>query len=73
MKHAAVRIAKVELPWRLAAFGYPEDANDLVALRDRVRALAGELDYASVVLIGGERAGVFLRARGSDAGCRRIS
>lgn len=62
LKHAAVRIAKVELPWKLVAFGFPENDADLIALRDGVRARAGALDYASVVLIGGERAGVFLRA-----------
>jgi assimilatory nitrate reductase catalytic subunit len=62
LKHAAVRIAKVALPWKLAAFGYPQASDRLNVLRDDVRALAGELDYASVVLIGGERAGVLLRA-----------
>src|SRR6185369_10684090 len=61
LKHAAVKIARAELPWRLVAFGFPADPAQLIALRDAVRMLAGELDYASVVLIGAERAGVFLR------------
>jgi assimilatory nitrate reductase catalytic subunit len=62
LKHAAVRIAKVELPWELVAFGFPDSHAGLNALRDDVRRRAGALDYASVVLIGGERAGVLLRA-----------
>jgi assimilatory nitrate reductase catalytic subunit len=62
LKHAAVRIAKVDLPWKLVAFGFPENNAELIALRNDVRARASALDYASVVLIGGERAGVFLRA-----------
>ena len=62
LKHAAVRIAKVDLAWRLALFGYPAVDTDLIALRDAVRTHAATLDYASVVLIGRERAGVFLRA-----------
>ena len=62
LKHAAVRIVKVELPWKLVAFGFPEEAAELISLRDEVRARASALDYASVVLIGAERAGVFLRA-----------
>jgi assimilatory nitrate reductase catalytic subunit len=62
LKHAAVRIAKVDLPWKLVAFGFPGSDAELMALRDAVRARASALDYASVVLVGGERAGVFLRA-----------
>ncbi len=62
LKHAAVRIAKAELPWKLAAFGFPMNADDALALRDAVRAWAATMDYASVVLIGGERAGILLRA-----------
>ncbi len=61
LKHAAVRITKVELPWRLAAFGYATDDDGFVALRHALRAHAAELDFASVVLIGRERTGVFLR------------
>ena len=72
LKHAAVRIAKADLPWRLVAFGYP--AHDERAGRAARRACATRarrLDYASVVLIGQRRAGVLLRvaaAAPSDAG-----
>ncbi|MEO6566231.1 MAG: molybdopterin-dependent oxidoreductase [Casimicrobiaceae bacterium] len=62
LKHAAVRITRLDLPWKFAAFGFPASAAQLIALRDSVRVQAGNFDYASVVLVGGERGGVFLRA-----------
>src|SRR5439155_24872238 len=65
LKHAAVRIARAELPWKLVAFGFPDDPVAIAALRDALRLRAGEFDYASVVLIGGARAGVLLRAAAS--------
>jgi len=61
LKHAAVRVTKVDLPWRLAAFGYAPDPEAFVALRAALRAHAAELDFASVVLIGRSRTGVLLR------------
>jgi assimilatory nitrate reductase catalytic subunit len=66
LKHAAVRIVKVDLPWKFAVFGYPFDDAGLMALRDGVRALAGHFDYASVVLVGGARGGVFMRAAAAE-------
>ncbi len=65
LKHAAVRITKVDLPWRLVAFGYPVEGDDPIALRDSIRAGACEFDYASVVLIGGSRTGALLRVAGA--------
>ena len=62
LKHAAVRVQRAQLPWRLVAFGYPSDAIALCELRKRLRDIATAFDYASVVLIGGARAGVLLRA-----------
>jgi assimilatory nitrate reductase catalytic subunit len=64
LKHAAVRVAKAGLPWRVVAFGIPEDCERLLALRDQVRAASGDFDYASVVLVGGGAgtAGVLVRA-----------
>jgi assimilatory nitrate reductase catalytic subunit len=61
LKHAAVRVAKAELPWKLVAFGFPTDANAVVAMRDEARDIASAFDYASIVLIGRERAGLLLR------------
>ena len=60
LKHAAVRIAKAELPWKLVAFGFPADTTALVSMRDEARVIANTFDYASVVLIGGERAGLLV-------------
>jgi assimilatory nitrate reductase catalytic subunit len=62
LKHAAVRIGKVDLSWRMIAFGFPTSADDLATLRDRIRAWAAQFEYASVVLVGGDRAGVQVRA-----------
>jgi assimilatory nitrate reductase catalytic subunit len=67
LKHAAVRIARAALPWNLVAFGFPDRSLDLIALRDAIRECAKEFDFASVVLIGGESAGVLLRAAASAA------
>jgi assimilatory nitrate reductase catalytic subunit len=67
LKHAAVRIAKVDLPWRLCAFGYPASEEQTAALRDELRVLASVFEYASIVLIGRERAGVLLRAAATEA------
>jgi len=44
------------------AFGYPDEGENVFALRDQVRAVAAHLDHASVVLIGQARTGVLLRA-----------
>ena len=67
LKHAAVRVTRAELPWKLVAFGFPGGAEHLVALRDALRECAGQFEFASVVLIGGDRSGVLLRAAASEA------
>ena len=67
LKHAAIRVVRADLPWRLVAFGIPQDPTVAMAWRDAVRERAGEFDYASVVLIGGERPGVLLRAAAASA------
>ena len=61
LKHAASRVTKVDLPWRVAAFGYPV-AGDAMTLRATLRTLMAAAPFASVVLIGRERAGVLFRA-----------
>ena len=45
LKHAAVRVTKAELPWRLAVFGYARDG-DALALRAGV-ALAARVAFRS--------------------------
>jgi assimilatory nitrate reductase catalytic subunit len=61
LKHAAVRVAKAELPWRLVAFGWPARGS-AAAAADRLSALGRALDFAAVTLIGRDREGVLLRA-----------
>src|SRR4029450_1887790 len=51
LKHAAVRVMRAELPWRLAAFGHAADGEAL-ALRDALRPLLAVLPFASVSLVG---------------------
>jgi assimilatory nitrate reductase catalytic subunit len=70
LKHAAVRIEKIELPSRVVAFGWV-DADHVVAQLDALRALFGRFEYASVVPFGrnddaGARVGVLFRAAGTD-------
>lgn len=61
LKHAAVRILKAELPWRLLAMAWlPDDA----ALRSReaLRTLMDRFAFGTVVPFGRERGGVMFRA-----------
>ncbi|MFO1399017.1 MAG: molybdopterin-dependent oxidoreductase [Burkholderiales bacterium] len=67
LKHAAVRIAKANLPWPLVAVALPDDPDDLLALRERARAWAAQCAYASVALLDGARPGVLLRAAHAEA------
>jgi assimilatory nitrate reductase catalytic subunit len=60
LKHAVVRVAKAELPWRLVAFGRPA-AGSASAAADRLAALGRGLDFAAVTLIGRDREGVLMR------------
>ena len=61
LKHAALRVTKVALPWQVVAFGHASDG-DALALRAVLRELMAVAPFASVVLIGRGRPGVMLRA-----------
>jgi len=61
LKHAAIRVTKAELPWRLSAFGYAP-GGDALALRAALRGLHQCFPYASVTLIGRDQPGVLFRA-----------
>ena len=66
LKHAAVRIDKIDLPSRVVAFGWVEP-DHLVARLDRLRALFADFAYASAVPFGrndpqGARVGILFRA-----------
>jgi assimilatory nitrate reductase catalytic subunit len=61
LKHAAVKVLKVEFAWQLAAMAWLP-TQQVVRTRAQLQRLLGALPYASCVLFGRERAGVLLRA-----------
>jgi assimilatory nitrate reductase catalytic subunit len=67
LKHAAVRVARAELPWKLVAFGYPLHEHDAEAMRARLRALLATFAFATVVLTGHQRGAVLVRAASASA------
>jgi assimilatory nitrate reductase catalytic subunit len=64
LKHAAVRLEAVDLPWRVVAAAWlPE--GDALAVRERLRGMFGRLAFAACVPFGREpqgRVGVLFRA-----------
>ncbi len=61
LKHAAVKLLKAELPWKLLALAWlPQERAH--AARAELRALMERFDYASCVPFGHERSGVLFRA-----------
>lgn len=63
LKHAAIRVQRADLPWRLLALAWlPED--HALRAREQLKALMGEFAFASCVPFGRERTGVLLRAAG---------
>jgi len=71
LKHAAVAIEKVALPWRLTAMAWlPEDV--ALATRERLRPLLARFGYAGLLPFGREpdgtgRVGLLLRAAAAEA------
>ena len=61
LKHAAVRVGGVDLPWRLMAFAQVEEAG-MAAAQALMQALQADVAFMSVVPIGRERAGLLIRA-----------
>jgi assimilatory nitrate reductase catalytic subunit len=61
LKHAAVKIVPVELPWRATAFAECGPGQEM-EIFDRLQSLQSEVIFASAVLIGRDRPGVLLRA-----------
>jgi assimilatory nitrate reductase catalytic subunit len=66
LKHAAVKILKAELPWRLLALAWLP-AGEVLRAQEQLRGLAGSLAYAAVVPFGRERSGLLLRAAGYES------
>jgi len=73
LKHTAVRVDRVVLPWSLVAFAYTEGGRDPVAVCDELREISRTLSepggafFASTTLIGSERPGVVLRLAAENA------
>jgi len=61
LKHAAVKILKAELPWRLLALAWlPSD--QVLRAQAELQALMGAFAFATAVPFGRERSGVLFRA-----------
>ena len=61
LKHAAVRVAAAELPWRVVAFAELEPAF-IAPIIAELHAAQGAIAFASVVPMGRERPGILVRA-----------
>ena len=61
LKHAAVRVAKADLPWRLLALAWLPNEHPL-ATREALRPLMADFAFATCVPFGRERTGVLFRA-----------
>ena len=66
LKHAAVRIVKVDLPFRFLAFAWVA-TDQVLQLQARLRKALSRFDFASCTLFGRERSGLILRAASSSA------
>jgi len=66
LKHTAVKVLKAELPWRLLALAWLDEAEALDA-RHALQALMPRFTFASCVPFGRERPGVLFRAADAEA------
>jgi assimilatory nitrate reductase catalytic subunit len=66
LKHAAVKIVRAELPWRLVAAAWLP-ATSALATREALKPLQASFAYASCVPFGRRRDGVLLRAAALEA------
>lgn len=66
LKHAAVKLLRAELPWRLLALAWLPTERAL-RVQQQLRALMGSFAYATVVPFGRERCGVLFRAAAYEA------
>jgi assimilatory nitrate reductase catalytic subunit len=66
LKHAAVKILKAEMPWKLLAMGWlPEDHAQ--RSREQLRELMAAFPFASCVPFGRDRTGLLFRAAAYEA------
>jgi assimilatory nitrate reductase catalytic subunit len=66
LKHAAVKVLKAELPWRLLGVAWLPDDKAVLA-REQLKSLMSAFAFASVVPFGRERSGVLFRAAAYEA------
>ncbi|HJV62893.1 MAG TPA: molybdopterin-dependent oxidoreductase [Albitalea sp.] len=66
LKHAAVKVLKAELPWRLLGAAWLP-ATRALAAREQLRELMRAFPYAACVPFGRERTGVLFRAAAYEA------
>ena len=66
LKHAAVKISRAELPWRLLAVTWLPEGSALTT-RERLREFMPAFAFASCVPFGRERNGVLFRAAAHEA------
>ena len=66
LKHAAVKILKAEMPWRLLAVAWLP-ADEALASREQLRSVMTAFPYASCVPFGRERVGLLFRAAAYEA------
>jgi len=66
LKHAAVKVLKAELPWRLLGMAWLPDDKALLA-REQLKAQMSAFAFASCVPFGRERSGVLFRAAAYEA------
>jgi assimilatory nitrate reductase catalytic subunit len=65
LKHAAVHVEKLDLPWQLVLMrsaGHGEEQNTAVRLMSRIQPLLSEFTYATAGLFGRENPAMILRA-----------
>ncbi|MBX3624594.1 MAG: molybdopterin-dependent oxidoreductase [Rhizobacter sp.] len=65
-KHAAVKVLKAELPWRLLGMAWLAD-DKVIAAREQLKSLMGAFAYASCVPFGRDRGGLLFRAAAYEA------
>ena len=66
LKHAAIKILKAEMPWRLLCVAWL-DSDDALRAREQFRPLRQRFPVATCVPFGRERSGVLLRAASYEA------
>ncbi|HUG24340.1 molybdopterin-dependent oxidoreductase [Piscinibacter sp.] len=66
LKHAAVKILKAELPWRLLGVAWLAEDHALLA-REQLRELMSAFAFAACVPFGRERTGLLFRAAAYEA------